>query len=208
MGIGRTGMDGLLPVWLALLGAVVFAVIALSHLRHMIQTDGQRRPWHASHVLMAVSMACMYAPGSAGHSSGLVAFWRVALAAAGVLAALWAVWGASGAVNPLWLLTALDLGAMLYMWSPEPSGPAAAVLVTLYLLGDAAMWTFDAHRSFAREPTLLRWLPVGDAGGGRLALPAVAARANTLLGDLDISPSMVVMSLGMVYMLVAVQLVA
>jgi hypothetical protein len=197
----------LLPAWLDLLGAVLFVLIAASHLRHLVQTDGQRRPWHACHVLMAVSMASMYASGVIGAGPGVVAFWRVAIATAGVLAVLWAWWGGTDTVNPVWLLTALDLGAMSYMWSPGSSGTVAAVLVLLYLLGDGAMWTLDAHRSFERAPSLLRWLPLGDASGGTVALGGVGARAEALLGDRDISPSMVLMSLGMAYMVLAMRLV-
>jgi hypothetical protein len=193
-------MVGLLPFWLALAGAVLFGLVALSHLRHMAQTDGQRRPWHACHVLMALSMICMEAPMSATRLPELAVAWRIALAGAGLLAALWAVWGTSGAPNPVWLLTALDLGAMLYLWSPGPSGPAISAAVTLYLLADAGMWAFDSHRRWEREPSLLRWLPMGNSPGASVALPAGVARVDRLLGDLDISPSMVLMSLAMAAM--------
>jgi hypothetical protein len=203
MAHSAAGLHGLLPIWLELLGAVLFGAIALSHLRHMVQTAGQRRPWHACHVLMAVAMACMYAPGHGTHLPAVPGLWRVALAAAGLLAAAWAWWGAAESLNPVWLLTALDLGAMLYMWSPGPSSRAASALVMLYLLGDAVMWTLDVHRSLERQPSLLRWLPLADPRGGTLATAVLDARAGALLGDLDISPSMVVMSLGMAYMLLA-----
>jgi hypothetical protein len=186
---------------------VVFAAIALAHLRHMVRTDGQRRPWHASHVLMAAGMAFMYAPGATDHLPGLAAVVRMALAAAGLLAGAWAIWGAAGAVNPVWLLTALDCGAMLFMWSPEPSARAVSWLVLAYLLGDAAMWTVDAYRRFEGERSLLRWLPVGDLGGaGAIGLARISAPGAGLLGDLDIGPSMALMSLGMAYMLVVMQL--
>jgi hypothetical protein len=198
--------SGLLPPWLALLGAVVFAVVALSHGRHLLRTAGQRRPWHACHVLMAVAMVFMYAAGAGGVGPGIAAFWRLALAAAGVLAVLWALWGGAETVNPVWLLTALDLGAMLFMWSPRTSGGAAGALVVFYLLGDAVLWACDAHRSLERGPTLLRWLPVGDPAGASPALASGVARTDGLLGDLDVSPSMVLMSLGMAYMVLAMQL--
>jgi hypothetical protein len=195
-------MVGLLPFWPALLTAVLFALVALSHLRHMAQADGQRRPWHACHVLLALSMICMEVPVSAARLPEVAVAWRVALAVAGLLAAAWSVWGASGSLNPVWLLTALDMGAMLYLWSPHPAGTAVSATVALYLLVNAGVWTFDAHRRWEREPSLLRWLPMGDAQGGAVTLPAVVLRADTLLGDLDISPSMILMSLGMAAMLV------
>ena len=202
------GTHGDLPVWLELLGAVVFGLITLSHLRHMAQTDGQRRPWHACHVLMALAMTFMYAPGVSDHLPGVAAVLRATLAAAALLAILWAFWGAAQSINPVWLLTALDLGAMLAMFSPQPPGRALGSLVVLYLLADAVMWAVDAHRSFERAPSLLRWLPAGAPRGATLAVPALAARADALLGDLDISPSMVLMSLGMAGMVLSMQTLA
>ena len=203
----RHSVPALLPGWLQILGVVGFAVIAVAHLRHLLHTDGQRRPWHACHVLMAVSMIFMYAPSLAGAVPGSTTFWRGTLAAAGLLAGLWALWGGGGRINPLWLLTSLDLGVMLYMWSPGPSGAAVALAVTLYLLLDAGLWALDAHRAFERAPSpLLRWLPVASPGGATLALPAVAARADALVGELDIGPSMVAMSLGTAYMVLAMHL--
>jgi hypothetical protein len=41
-----------------------------------------------------------------------------------------------------------------------------------------------------------------------VSLPLAAARAEPLLGDLDISVSMVLMSIGMAWMFAAMQLVA
>lgn len=203
MGLGGSSpWIGLSPAWLEMVSAIVFATVVLSHLRHMAQTDGQRRPWHACHVLMALSMICMYLPVLATHPAvGLAC--RVTLAAAGLLAAGWAIWGASGSVNPVWLLTALDLGVMLYMWSGTPSGATAAgaaAVLLVYLMANAGLWTLDAHRCLEREPWLMRWLPAGDPRGQAVALPVGAGRASALLGDLDISASMVLMSLGMAYM--------
>ena len=199
-----TLLHGLLPAWLQIIGVVLFALIAASHVRHVLHSDGQRRSWHACHVLMALSMIFMYAPTLAGDVLGITTFWRAVLASAGLLAALWALWGNSGAINPVWLLTALDLGVMFFMWSAPASRTAVTVLVTLYLLMDAVLWAVDAHRVMERAPSLLRWLPVaGSSGATTFALPAAVARADALLGDLDIGPSMVVMSLGMAYMVAA-----
>jgi hypothetical protein len=208
-GLRSAQASGLLPAWLGLLATVAFAIVALSHLRHMATTDGQRRPWHACHVVMAASMALMYAPGVTDHLTELVLICRVALLAAGLMAGLWALWGASGSLNPVWLLTALDLGAMLFMWSPPSHNRAVSWLVLVYLLGDAGMWMLDAYRRFEGERSILRWLPVGELGGsGTVGLHRVTATGAGLLGDLDISPSMVVMSLGMAYMLVVMQLMS
>jgi hypothetical protein len=205
----------LLPGWLGAVACAVFAAVALSHLRHMAQTGGQRRPWHACHVLMAVGMALMYLQGGLLSPAVMQDFWHVALAGAGVLAAVWALWGASGAVNPVWLLTALDVGAMLFMFSGHAGQaghagqPALGWVISTYLVGDACLWVVDAYRRLDGSSSILRWLPVvGYEVNGPGGLPLASSSRQSLLGELDISPSMVVMTLGMAYMLVAMQLMA
>ena len=47
-----------------------------------------------------------------------------------------------------------------------------------------------------------------SAAPGGVALPVAGARAESLLGDLDISVSMVLMSVGMAWMFAAMQLLA
>jgi hypothetical protein len=46
-------------------------------------------------------------------------FWRIAFGLVCVLAALWSVRGAQRAPTIIWLLTAVDRGAMAGMWTPS-----------------------------------------------------------------------------------------
>lgn len=199
----------LLPTWLGVVWTAVFAGIAVSHLRHMAQTTGQRRPWHACHVLMAVGMAFMYLPASLDPFHLPVGFWKLAFAAAGLIAAVWSIGGVGRTVTVVWLLTAIDLGAMLYMWSgSERAGNAPVTwMLAAYLTAEAVAWAFDLYQRIDGGSPLVSWRALAaQPGGGRVGVTATAARTESLLGTLDISASMVAMTVGMAYMLVAMQL--
>ena len=145
--IGHNG-SGVVPEWLGVAGTVTFLMVAASHLRHLHRTSGQRRAWHACHVLMAIGMTFMYAPHAIDPLSVPPGFWKVLFAMAGVLTAFWAVSGVGRVATLMWLLTALDLAVMLYMWSGTAqagSGPLRALIV-VYLVVEAGAWALDAYR--------------------------------------------------------------
>lgn len=207
-------MDSLLPTWLEIAWAAAFMSVAASHLRHMAQSGGQRRAWHACHVLMALGMGCMYMPSAWMPRTATASLWQLVFAAAGTLAALWALGGVGRVSANVWLLTALDLGVMLLMWSGDERRLAAALVwaVVAYLTVEAGLWLFDAYRRLDGSDGLLNWrlLSIEAAGavtgrGARVAA-AQASASERLLGDLDITVSMLVMTVGMAYMIVAMLL--
>jgi hypothetical protein len=195
----------LLPVWLGVVAALAFLAIAASHLRHMWASDGQRRPWHACHVVIAIGMVFMFLPASLDPLAVPLGFWRVAFACAGLVAALWAAAGNARVPVLMWTLTAFDLGAMLYMWSvPDRPGTAAVSwLLVAYLVGSAGMWAVDAYRRIDGGAPLVSWQALGG-GGGEL----VATTPVSLIGELDIGISMIAMAIGMAYMVLAMQLMS
>jgi hypothetical protein len=208
MGHGVT-LHAVVPEWLGIAGAAMFLVIAASHVTHLIKTAGERRSWHACHVLMAVGMAFMYGPAPIDSLGVPPAFWRLVIAAAGALAALWALGGGDRAPSPIWLLTAVDLGAMLYMWSAHGLIALLSWLLVAYLFLEAAMWALDAYRQLDDATPGIRWrmLPQESVSGALTAPAAVATTASrSLIGELDIGVSMFAMALGMAYMLVAMQM--
>jgi hypothetical protein len=89
-----------------------------------------------------------------------------------------------------------------------------------YLVAEALAWGLDLYRRLDGAAPLVSWqLLAFDSGGGqalgargrgqRVAIGSSAvgaADAGSLLGTLDISASMVMMTLGMAYMLVAMAL--
>ena len=167
-GAGTHGGPDLLPDWLGLIWALIFLPVAASHLRHMTHTTGQRRSWHACHVLMAVGMAFMYVPARIDPLTVSADFWQVVFAAAGLIAAIWAIYGVGRVSTLIWLLTSIDLGACSTCGQAPDSGAA---------------------------------IPAAAIATG-------AAASGSLIGELDISASMVAMTVGMAFMLVATQLMA
>jgi Domain of unknown function (DUF5134) len=201
---GGHGVPNLLPEWIGIAGAALFLLIAFSHLRHLAMTSGERAPWHACHVLMAIGMAFMYAPAAIHAPTVPTAFWRVVFAVTGVVAAVWALGGIRRAPNLIWLLTAVDLGAMVYMWSPGSFVAPLTWILVAYLAAEAGLWAVDAYRRVDGGTPIIG-LTMASAGydGGTVTLAAAPA---SLLGDLDISASMIGMTLGMAYMFIAMQL--
>ncbi len=203
----------LLPPWMGVASTVVFLAIAISHLRHMAQTTGQRRAWHACHVLMAVGMAFMYAPAQVDPLAVPSAFWKLVFAAAGIIAAAWAINGVGRVSTLIWLLTSIDMAAMLFMWS-GPQGAATAPvawLLACYLLAEAVMWALDLHRRLDGTTPVVSWRLLATESGASISEGSIGTEtvgSGSLVGELDISASMVAMTVGMAYMLVAMQLMA
>jgi hypothetical protein len=195
---------GLIPEWLGLVGTAIFVVIIASHVRHLAMATGQRRPWHACHVLIAVGMAFMYAPAAVDPFAIPAEFWRVVFAVAAIVAGLWAIAGVQRTTTLIWLLTAIDLGVMVYMWEPHVAGPLGWTLAA-YLFVQSTLWAADAYRRLDGGSPIVSWAVMSQApAGAAIAVPVTAA--EPLIGDLDISVSMLAMSLGMAYMLVAMLL--
>ena len=203
-------MLNLLPLWMGVAWTAAFLGIAASHLLHMAQTTGQRRPWHSCHVLLAVGMAFMYAPAQIDPLAVPSAFWKLVFAAGGVIAAVWAIGGIGRVSTLLWLLTSIDMAAMLYMWSgPRRSDTAPLTwLLAVYLSAAGMMWAFDLYRRLDGATPIVSWQLLASESGAMsiTASGNETAPARSLLGELDINASMITMALGMAYMLVATQL--
>lgn len=201
------GAMSLVPEWLAIVGTTVFLAIACAHLLHMARTTGQRRPWHGCHVLIAVGMAFMYAPATLDHLGVPAAFWRLVFASAGVLSALWAFGGTGRVATLLWLLTSIDLGAMMYMWSPQSQVPSLTWPLVAYFAMQAGMWACDAYRRLDGESPIISWDLMAAPGGAAITASGTAVASQSLIGDLDIGVSMMAMALGMAYMFAAMVLI-
>jgi hypothetical protein len=154
-------------------------------------------------VFMALGMAFMFAPSSIDHFNIPAGFWQIAFANAALATLAWIVAEALARrpINMLWLVMALDLGAMAYMWSPSGlQGPLTWLLV-VYFAGQSLLWITDRMRSVDHKT-----LPTG---GGFSLTPdgAVAmAAAEPLVCFRDLRLSMFAMTLGMAYMFAAMQL--
>jgi hypothetical protein len=201
MAVGGHGTD-ILPSWLAILWTLVFILILAAHGRHVLESQGQRRYWHFGHVLMAVGMAFMFAPQSIDHFNIPAGFWSLAFANAAIAIPLWVIVGAFAGrgTNPLWLLMAVDLGAMAYMWSPSGFQAGITWPLVAYFACQAVLWGTNRMRAFDERTVL----------GGAVAVTAdgalVATVAEPLICYKDLRVSMATMTLGMAYMFAAMQL--
>lgn len=193
----------ILPSWLAVLWMLAFFAIVVIHARHVLESHGQRRVWHSGHVFMALGMAVMYAPASVDYFDIPTGFWSLAFANGAIAILLWVLAQAFAGrgTNLLWLVMALDLGAMAYMWSPTGFQAPLTWLLVAYFAVQALLWGTDRMRDVDERAILGGAVSV--APGGALA----ASVAEPLICFKDLRVSMAAMSIGMAYMFAAMQLV-
>jgi hypothetical protein len=197
------GTTNILPEWLAVIWTLVFIAIIVIHTRHVLDSDdGQRRIWHSGHVLMAFGMAFMFAPASIDHFNIPAGFWQLAFANGAIAVLLWMLAQAlSGrAINVLWLVMAIDLGAMSYMWSPSGFQAPLTWLLVAYFFAQSLLWVTDKMRDVDHR-TLLKGSFAVSPGG-----TVTMAAAEPLVCFRDLRASMFAMTLGMAYMFAAMQL--
>jgi Domain of unknown function (DUF5134) len=197
------GATNILPQWLAVIWTLVFIAIIVIHARHVLDSDdGQRRIWHSGHVLMAFGMAFMFAPGSIDHFNIPSGFWQLAFANGAIAILAWMLAQAlSGrAINVLWLVMAIDLGAMAYMWSPSGFQAPLTWLLVAYFTVQSLLWVTNKMRDVDHRALFGGNFSVGPDGA--VAMSA----AEPLVCFRDLRLSMCAMTLGMAYMFAAMQL--
>ncbi len=197
------GATNILPDWLAVIWTLLFLVVLVLHARHVAETHDGRRWWHSGHVLMALGMIFMFAPASLDHFNIPTGFWQLlfANAAAVVLAWMLAQAVSGRAVNMLWMILAIDLAAMVYMWSPSGFVAPITWLLVAYFAVQSLLWVTNTYRRLDEHAII----------GGTAVNPdgTVAATAvQPLVCERDLRVSMFVMTLGMAYMFAAMQLLS
>jgi len=204
MSVGGHGTTNILPEWLAVTWTLVFIAIVVIHTRHVLDSEGQRRVWHSGHVLMALGMVVMFAPSSIDHFNIPAGFWQLAFANASGAALLWILYEALNrrAVNLLWLVMAIDLAAMAYMWSPSGFQAPLTWLLVVYFVAQSLLWGTDRMRQVDHR-TLFGGGGLSVNAGGAVASGAIA---EPLVCFRDLRLSMFAMTLGMAYMFAATQL--
>jgi hypothetical protein len=201
MSSGGHGTPNILPTWLAVIWALVFLAIFLIHVRHLVDTRGQRRLWHSGHVLMAIGMAFMFAPASIDHLNIPRSFWQLLFGAGALVVVAWMVTEAleRRALNALLVVMATDLAAMVYMWSPNGFRAPVTWLLVAYFTVQSLLWGTDRMRNIDRNTLPGAFSVMSDGSvGAAVAAPLICYR--------DLRVSMSAMTLGMVYMFVAMQL--
>jgi hypothetical protein len=203
---GPGGALQLLPSWLSIVWLLVFIAIAVAHFRYLIAGQGQRRVWHAAHVLMAVGMGFMYGQSASGALSTPSGLWRAVFVYAAGATGAWVLVQLlyHRAVNVLWPLIALDLTAMVYMWSPSGLSAAITWPAVCYFALQAGLWALSIYHRHDGRWQLGGGAQIGVSAHGTVAL--TVSRSEPLICELPLRPSMIAMTLGMGYMLTAMQL--
>jgi Domain of unknown function (DUF5134) len=197
------GATNILPSWLAVIWTLLFLVVLVLHARHVAETREGRRWWHSGHVLMALGMVFMFAPASLDHFNIPAGFWQLLFAnAAGAVVAWIIAQALSGrAVNMLWVVMAVDLAAMVYMWSPAGFVAPITWLLVAYFTAQALLWATNSYRRLDNH-TIVAANAVNPDG------TLTASSVQPLICERDLRPSMFVMTLGMAYMFAAMQLLS
>ncbi|MGA8745968.1 MAG: DUF5134 domain-containing protein [Solirubrobacterales bacterium] len=196
------GATNILPDWVAVIWTLVFIAIIAIELRCVIDGGGQRRFWHAGQLLIALGMAFMYAPSSIDHFNIPSGFWQLAFANGTVLIVFWMLAEALArrSINVLWLVLAIDLAAMAYLWSPSGFQSPLAWLLVAYFAAQSLLWASNRIHRVDRQTTL----------GGFSVSPSGAVTTTatvSLIGQRHLRVSMSAMMLGIAYMFLAMLLV-
>lgn len=197
-------MSGILPHWLASMWVLALVLIACVHCRHLLHARGQAAVWHCVHIAVALGMASMYAPVTIlSVDTGFDCF-----GAAGVAVLAWALArvACGRALDGLWLVAAIDLAAMAYIWGAPGARAALAWALIAFFAAEALLWAGGTRRASDRRPrsgsreTRQRLAPADREPGG------VAPLGTLLVITLPLRVSLATMTLAMAYMLVAMQL--
>jgi hypothetical protein len=201
MSSGAHGALNILPDWLAVIWTLVFLGVFLVHVRHLVDTQGQRRLWHSAHVLMAIGMAFMFAPASIDHVNIPSSFWQLLFGGGTLVIVTWIITEAleRHPINALWLVAVTDLAAMVYMWSPSGFKAPVTWLLVAYFAAQSLLWATDRMRSIDHFTLRGSYTVTSEGAVG-------AAVASPLICYRDLRASMSGMTLGTVYMLIAMQL--
>ncbi len=201
MGGTGHGATNILPNWLAVIWTLVFIAIIAIELRHVVESNGQRRFWHSGQLLMALGMAFMYAPSSIDHFSIPSGFWRLAFANGAIVIVFWMLAEALSRrpISLLWLVMAIDLAAMAYLWSPSGFQSPLAWLLVVFFAGQSLLWASNRMRNVDHQA-----VPVGFSVTASGAVATTSAQS--LIGLRYLRASMFAMTLGIAYMFLAMLL--
>jgi hypothetical protein len=135
---GMTVMSGpdLLPPLVTWLWLIALAAVLIFHCAHFLRMGGQHRWFHASHILMLVSMLYMYASMEFRWKwlPATLQAWIFGLSTAAIL--IWMVYRfvQKKPFSYLWILALIMQAAMVYMWLPDWIAWFTWALVVYYTL--------------------------------------------------------------------------
>jgi hypothetical protein len=192
---GMMAMSGpdLLPPIVTWLWLIALAAVLVFHCLHFVRMGGQHRWFHASHILMLVSMLYMYASMEFKWKwlPATLQAWIFALSTAAILIWMVARFVQKRPFSYLWVLALIMQAAMIYMWLPNWIAWFTWVLVVYYGLETLA-WLFGLINDTKGRGAVG---PGDKSSFTQLAHPSIVANV-----------SMAIMAASMGYMFAAMQL--
>lgn len=194
-GSGMMAMSGpdLLPPVVTWIWLILLAFVLVFHCSHFLRMGGQHRWFHASHILMLVSMLYMYASMEykwkwLSHS---LQEWIFILTSLAIV--IWMIMriAKKAPFSYLWILALIMQAAMAYMWMPDWVAVLTWILVAYYALETLA-WLFGLINDTKGK---------GAVGPGDTSAFVALAHPSVLA-----NVSMAIMAASMAYMFAAMQL--
>ena len=181
----------LLPLWVTCLWLVALAAVLVFHCGHLVRMGGQHRWFHASHVLMLVSMLYMFASMEFKwkwfpSSWWVVSFW---LSTAAILGWMILRIVQRRPFSFSWIFALIMQATMIYMWMPPPAWvPALTWTLVVYFGLETVAWLAgrpdDSKSTMAIGPG--DRAAVVPAGPGSVTAPAnMATQPASRVGLLD-----------------------
>jgi hypothetical protein len=216
--------NGWLPLWLRLGAVAAFVVVAAVHLWHLRAAAARVRAWHIGHVVMALGMIAMFAPGGMGLVPAAAG--ETVFAVTAVLALMVAIVRfASRHRDWLWPFTVVDHAAMIYMFAlVTPRLGWLTWLFVVWFVVQAAGWLSgwltpmdyekpaQAASAIVTDASIDPTTEHASADAARTDTEHARGRGSTAtlttapVHDPALRATLVTMNLGMAYMLVAMWL--
>ena len=196
----------LLPLWVTCLWLVALAAVLIFHCGHFVRMGGEHQWFHASHVLMLVSMLYMFASMEFKwkwfpSSWWVVIFWLSTVAILG-----WMIlrFVQRRPFSFLWILALIMQATMIYMWMPHWV-PALTWALVVYFGFETVAWLGgrldDSKSAMAVGPgdrSAVVPVAVALAPGSETAPASMATRPGSVAVGLleDPEPAMAVLAMG------------
>jgi hypothetical protein len=193
----------LLPLWVTCVWLVALAAVLIFHGGHLVRMGGEHRWFHASHVLMLVSMLYMFAMMEFKWTWFPKSLW---IAIFGLSTAAILGWMILRVVQRrpfsfLWIFALIMQATMIYMWMPAPTWiPALTWTLVVYFGLETVAWLIgrldDSKSTMAMGPGD-RSVVMPVAPGSAAAPASLATQPKSSVGLLDEpKPAKAFLSLG------------
>lgn len=166
----------ILLLWVTLLWLAALAAALIFHCGHFVRMGGQHRGFHASHILMLVSMLYMFASMEFKWKWFPSSWWVVIFWLSTAAIAVWMIFRSveRRRFSFLWIVALIMQASMIYMWMPNWA-PALTWILVAYFGLETVAWLGGLLDDSKRTPAIV---PDGREGVVPVVQGSVAARAT------------------------------